>query len=385
MSPNKKLPKKSSRKSFEITYFMILYIVLVCITYFFTPTVSTIEKYDIDKPHYTGQLQKLLLNEDTEIMYRDIRIISPLSSIIISKMFLIDYERAMILLTIISGLISIWVIYKYYGKTIIEKRLAALFYVLSPTVLIYSATYFIEITSYLFALIIFLLIQQAFLNTKSNKEIIKKWGILTLVAIFGILQKESLMIFFLISVVYHILFYYRKKLIAPAIISISIALIFTIITSTILFNLLSPHITNKEEVLQKYDQPLMYRVGIVYHNLSMLAQTNNILGLFSSIFFSYGFIWIFIVSYFLKVNNLERAKIIYFILCGIALMIMGNISSKYFLFATLPFMLPIAISGFMNNKRTINSKLKMSKIQYLTLLTIILLNVGLVFFYAFRN
>jgi hypothetical protein len=354
---------------------MIIIILYLSITIFFlryTPLLSAIEHKDFDKPFYTAQLQSIILGEKSELMYGDFRILSPLLSILLSEILGIDHTRSMFMLTLFSGMVSIIILWLYVKKNV-QKNILLMLYIFSPPIMVYSITYFIEVGTYLFIFLIFILMKSYF-TEKSDK---KTFFILLSGIILGILNKEMVFLFTIFMSGFLILFHPKKirdkkwKLTALIIIGALVVLM----NYVLLFQFLKPNVINAYQ----FSEPITYRIHGMWNNIiSLLTPANlgyNFIEYARSISFSFGAFWLLIIYSFFRMSELHKWETTYFFAIGLLMFIIMFPAPKYFFAVTFPYFLISTSEQLMKCKRIYINYILLSLLCVINILAIWLYSI----------
>lgn len=196
-------------KVWSLCTLLVIYFVL-CLGCLLTPgLIQSIEKTDIDKPFYTGQMQSLILGKETIFMHPSYRILSPAISIGISSMLGTSYTGSMIILSYFSGIFTILFLWFFFYKITLSnnpteeeahnKRLLITgLYISSASIIMFATTYYIDTLATLFA---FMLI---YFTHKTLKDDLRYAVPLAVTLLYSVANKETSLSYIIILVAYAI-------------------------------------------------------------------------------------------------------------------------------------------------------------------------------------
>ncbi len=223
----------------------LLLIILVNLTLFFTlDFIQVLEKTDKDILFYTKQLQDLLLNNPTYLMYPLHRIFIPAISILVSNLLQVSYIHAMQIISLAFLLILI-VYIKYCFRKQGQKGLYLSVLILSlPVIMLYSASYFIEMPFF-----VILMISFWEWDKYCQKRSPGRLGMILVLLVIGVLIKEAVLFHVMIMMIYAMMFYGGriKKLIPACIVVILTSVLVYYLNYDLLFNLKKQLILNGVE------------------------------------------------------------------------------------------------------------------------------------------
>ncbi len=212
----------------------LLLIILINLTVFFSlDFIQVLEKTDKDILFYTKQLQDLLLNNPTYLMYPLHRIFIPAISILVSNLLQVSYKHAMQIISL-AFLLMLIVYIKYYFRNQGQKSLYLSVLILSlPVIVLYSASYFIEMPFFVIIMISFWEWDKYCQKTSPGRLMV----ILMLVVI-GVFTKEAVLFHVMIMMIYAMMFYggRMKKLLPACMAVILISVLAYYINFELLFN-----------------------------------------------------------------------------------------------------------------------------------------------------